>query len=562
MTPLLSWAQERKIVNDTLKSESVIIVKSYNPTINDAFKIQDSPSFEDPNKEVRQQPNYRIHSVPVASTFIPKKAKAIEVEKEKQEKGATNYARLAVGNFANVEAEAFVAIPTDKKSQFTSHLYHQSSQGGIKDVKLDDKFYDTALRLGFDRFEKDKQFNSQLEVKHQLYNWYGLDDDLAITQAQINQIDPAHSFIDVNLKGKLNIEADYFSGGDILLRHFRDNLESTENHFRFRPKLRFEDGYKDLEIRVPVRLEYLQNTFKGDLQDIEQSVFIGGASPNVSFNFEGVDIKAGITALFGTNKLVEENKFYIYPNLLATYKLFKYDFNMFAKITGGLDQNTYRSASAENLFVAPEVFTQPTDRTYDAKVGINGSLLNFLGFEAYIGLKNENDKAFFIPTLNLSTGIGPIEGFDYGNAFGYGYGDLKTTSFHSTLQFDLDRKYGASLEIDYASYSVAKIREAWYLPELKTALKGYYVFTPQWKASGKLFFTGERKALDPINFTTQSLDSFLDFNLQVDYQINMKWSAYVKGKNLANQSYERWLNYPVQTAQGLIGVRYDFDINK
>lgn len=561
LTSLLGWSQERNIVNDTLKSESVIIVKSYNPTINDAFKIQDNPSFEDPNKEAKQQPNYRIHSVPVASTFTPKKAKAIEVEKEKQEKGAANYARLAIGNFGNVEAEGFVVMPIDKKSQFTTHLDHQSSQGGIKEVKLDDTFYDTALQLGFDRFEKDKQFNGQLEFKHQLYNWYGLDEDLIISQEAINQIDPSHSFIDFNLQGKLITDADFFEGGTILLRHFRDDFESAENHFALRPKLRFEDEKNDLEIQLELRLEYLQNTFKSDLEDIKQSIFIGGASPNVSLNIAGADVKAGMTALFGTNKLVDENKIYIYPNLLATYKLFKYDFNMFAKITGGLDQNTYRSASAENLFVAPQLLTTPTNRVYDAKVGMNGSLLNFLGFEIYAGLKNERNYPFFLPTFDVSNGI-DVKGYDYANAFDYGYGDLKTASFHGSLQFDLDRKYGTSLEVDYANYSVVKVREAWYLPEIEVAVKGYYVFTPQWRASGKLFFTGERKGLDPIDDTTQSLDSFVDLNLQIDYQINERWSAYVKGKNLANHSYERWLNYPVQTAQGLIGARYNFYINK
>ncbi len=557
---LSGWSQERNVVNDTLKSESVIIVKSYNPTINDAFKIQSEPSFEDPNKEVKQKTNYRIHSVPVASTFVPKKAKAVEVQKAAQEKSASNFARLAAGNFTNVEAEAFVAIPTDKKSQFTAHLDHQSSQGGIDEVRLDDAFFDTSLKLGFDRFEKRKQFNGQLEIKHQLYNWYGLDEDLNISQDQINQIDPAHSFVDVNLKGRLALDTKNFEGGNFLLRHFRDDFESTENHVAINPNLKFETRQQDLEIQVPVRIEFFQNTFKGDLQDVEQSVFIGGATPNVSINFSGVDIKAGLGVFVGTNKLSKDNKVFVYPELLATYKLFKYDFNMFASVTGGLDQNTYRSASEENLFVAPGIITSPTNRAYDAKVGVNGSFLNTLGFEAYINFKSEEDKALFIPTPNL-LGIGTeLEGYQYGNSFGFAYADLKTTAFHGSLQFDIDKKYGMALEVDFASYSISRSQEAWYLPELKTALKGYYVFTPQWKASGKLFFTGERKALDPISLSTETLKSYVDLNLQVDYQINKNWSAFVKGKNLANQKYERWLNYPVQTAQGLVGVRYTFDL--
>ncbi len=558
-----AWGQKRNVVNDTLRSESVVIVKSYNPTINDAFKIQDTPSFEDPNKDQKQNLNYRIHSVPVASTFIPKKAKAIEVEKEKQEKGTANYARLAAGNFTNVEAEVFVAIPTDKKSQFTAHLDHQSSQGGIKNVKLDDGFFDTALRLGFDRFEKLKQFNGQLEVKHQLYNWYGLDKDLNITQDQINQIDPAHSFLDINLKGDLVTDSEYIEGGSLLLRHFRDDFESTENHFVFSPKLRFEERRRDMEIQVPVRLEYLQNTFKGSFQNIEQSIFIIGAAPGVGFNIMGADIRAGLKARFATNELADENKPYIYPDILATYKLFKYDFNMFAKITGDLDTNSYRSLSEENLFVAPELVTNPTNRTYDAKLGINGSLLNFLGFEAYVNFKNEENYAFFAPSAELFTvSATTVESYDYGNAFNVIYGDLKTTNVHVNANVDFDKKYGASLELDYNKYTFSRVPTNYYLPKGTATFNGYYVVNPKWKVNSTIFFVSGRLAADPLTGTTTDLEKYVDINLQVDYKINDKWTAFVKGKNLANQEYQRWLNYPVQTAQGLIGARYNFDIKK
>ncbi len=556
---LLGWSQERNIVNDTLKAESVIIVKSYNPTINDAFKIEGSPSFEDPNKEAKQKTNYRIHSVPVASTFVPKKAKAIEVKKSEQERGTANYARLGAGNFTNVEAEAFIVVPTDKKSQFTAHLNHQSSQGGIDEVRLDDAFFDTSLKLGFDRFEKHKQFNGQLEVKHQLYNWYGLAEGNNLTQDQINQIDPSHSFIDANFKGNLLLDSEYVEGGKLLLRHFRDDFESTENHILINPVFISKPRRQDYEIQVPVRIEFLQNTFKTDLQDIEQSVFIGGVSPKIRLNLAGVDIEAGLGAFFGSDKLKDDSKLYVYPNFLATYKLFKYDFNMFASVTGGLDQNSYRSASEQNVFVAPALATSPTSRVYDAKAGINGSLLNALGFEFYVNAKNEEDFAFFVPNANLTGVTTSQKGYEYGNAFLYDYGDLKTTTFHGALQFDIDKKYGIALEVDYSNYSVSGQQEAWYLPELQGALKGYYVFTPQWKASSKLFFTGEREAFDTITQSSQTLDSYVDLNVQLDYQINKQWSAFVKGKNITNQPYERWLNYNVQTAQGLIGVRYNFD---
>jgi len=85
--------------------------------------------------------------------------------------------------------------------------------------------------------------------------------------------------------------------------------------------------------------------------------------------------------------------------------------------------------------------------------------------------------------------------------------------------------------------------------------------------SVNLFYWGSRQ--DTTNFegllTTESivpnvtLDSFLDANVQITYEITNQFGAFIKVNNIANNSYNRWNHYPVQGFQILAGVSYKFD---
>jgi len=60
----------------------------------------------------------------------------------------------------------------------------------------------------------------------------------------------------------------------------------------------------------------------------------------------------------------------------------------------------------------------------------------------------------------------------------------------------------------------------------------------------------------PVNVT---LDSYFDANAHLGYKINDQLSVFGKVNNIANQGYERWLNFPVQSIQVLAGATYQFD---
>ena len=58
---------------------------------------------------------------------------------------------------------------------------------------------------------------------------------------------------------------------------------------------------------------------------------------------------------------------------------------------------------------------------------------------------------------------------------------------------------------------------------------------------------------------TERLESYFDANAHLGYRINDQWSIYGKANNIANQDYNKWVDYPVQGLQIIAGTTYKFD---
>jgi hypothetical protein len=126
-------------------TEVVNVVKTYTPTISDAFKVKETPSLEDEDNSKKETIQYTIFSFPVASTFTPSKGKAAGVENGAKEKLFNNYATFAAGNYGSINADLFVTQTLESGDYVGAMFRHLSSQGGIKNVDLNNKFSNSSL---------------------------------------------------------------------------------------------------------------------------------------------------------------------------------------------------------------------------------------------------------------------------------------------------------------------------------------------------------------------------------------------------------------------------------
>ena len=104
-------------------------------------------------------------------------------------------------------------------------------------------------------------------------------------------------------------------------------------------------------------------------------------------------------------------------------------------------------------------------------------------------------------------------------------------------------------------------------------LKDHYFWITRlekkWFLGANLFYVGERQDLSaqvvenvlPADFPSSviTLDSFFDVNAHVGYHVNEHLSVFVRANNIANNAYQRWANFRVQSLQVLAGVSYKFD---
>jgi outer membrane receptor protein involved in Fe transport len=176
----------------------------------------------------------------------------------------------------------------------------------------------------------------------------------------------------------------------------------------------------------------------------------------------------------------------------------------------------------------------------------------------------DNNRALFKTNAQLGTAE---ENYQFGNSLGVVYDDVDTFSIAGELNVDINRNFKLAMKAEYFAYNTEDEAEAWNLPDIEASLFLDYQIDEHWFAGANLFFVGERKdqfaieqsfiPVDPPK--TITLDSFFDLNAHVGYKINDQLSVFAKANNIANQEYQRWLNYPVQGVQFLAGATYQFD---
>ncbi|HET8810487.1 MAG TPA: TonB-dependent receptor [Flavobacteriaceae bacterium] len=549
-----------------LPTERLIIIKPYSPEVSDAFKMKQLPKLNDSLTTSKEQPEYSVLSVPVASTFVPEKGTAAEVETEPQASIYDNYARLGFGNYTTILGEFYGTYRFNDSQNLGISFAHNSSQGGIDGVLLDDKFYDTELGLDFSSNGIYYNWGVQLDAMHKLVNWYGLPEGFFDLET-INSIDPQQSYYGVSLGGDIEYYEGLFDRAELTYRRFGDAYGSGENHVRFAPEFGVPIG--EQTISLDIFADYVSGNFDQHYfsnEELKYSNFNFGAHPSLMIHAGKLSVDLGAEVVYAMDLENDKNDFFIYPKVKASYRVADGYFVPYAGVDGGLVQNTYYDFVQENPFVSPTLQIVPTNNMYKAFVGAKGKFTENVGYNFSADYGQSDNKAFFSSHPRGMVAFSG-ENYQFGNSFGVVYDDLNTLGLHAELNATVNEKLQLRLNASYFDYETDEQAEAWNLPEIKASLNANYQITEKWSAGADLFFVGERKERDVIigdfppyeTVTVIPLDSYFDANLEVGYQFNDRLSAFLKGSNLFGENYERWKNFPVQGIQVLGGVTYQFN---
>ncbi|WP_291123129.1 TonB-dependent receptor [Flavobacterium sp. UBA6046] len=567
-----SFAQKKE---ENIGTEVVNVVKPYTPTISDAFKVKETPVLDDEGNTKKEIIKYTIFSFPVASTFTPSKGKAEGVEKEEQAHLFKNYATFGGGNYGIVNAELFVNQDLDNNSYVGGMFRHLSSQGSIKGVELSNKFYDTSIDLTYGIHEKNLSWNVDLGYQNQIYNWYGLPTGFgsALTPNDranlIAGINPQQSYNTIYLGSKIEFNESFLKEASVKFDHFSDAYGSSENRFYVKPSFQFD--VDDKEIKTNVIVDYLGGSFKKDYWNtntnpIKYGYTNIGIAPSFVMNQDDWTVHLGAGLFYSIDNQNSSNKFYVYPQINASYKVVGDLMIFYAGAEGNLGQNSYSDFVNLNPFLSPTLNIVPTDKQYDIFAGLKGKIINNVSYNIRGSYVNERNKALF--KSNDYSEINPSENYTFGNSMQVVYDDMKTLSFYGELKADFSKEVTFGINGTFSSYTNKNEAKPWNLPAIKLSSTLDFNITSKWYAGINVFYVGERKDLKinmdiisivPIVNTPITLDSYFDVNAHLGFRYSDRLTAFLRANNITNKTYEKWLNYPVQGFQEVLGANYKFD---
>jgi len=487
------------------------------------------------------------------------------VERKRPEKIFNNFATLGFGNYTSVLGEFYTNLEVNRDDNVEIYLKHNSSQGGIKDVLVDDKFYNTSVDVNYKSSGRDMTYGFGAGIIHQLYNWYGLSPEFTNPQQVLlaEDVGVGHSFYGLALSGNLKMDDAAFSGGDVMLRYFSDSYSSSELNFVAQPEFLFDLGGQDVGINLDV--DYLSGSFDRTFTDADTSIkysqLNAGLHPFIRFQNEDFSINLGAQVVYGMDMENSDGNVFIYPKVAASFRVVDEFLSFYAGVDGGLDQNTYYDFTQENPYVSPTLFIAPTDRQYEGFAGIKGKFTPTVSYNLKGSYTNEINKALFVANDVIVTP--DPEGYQFGNSFGITYDDVTTLEVFGELQAEVTSNVTMGVNASFFNYGTDRLEEAYNLPNLKATVFANAVFSEQFFGGLSLFYVGERNdriryALQPA-FSNETLDGYVDANLHLGYNINPQLTVFLRGSNLLSDTYEKWLNTPVQGIQVLGGVTYKFD---
>jgi len=570
LTFQFSFSQKKE---ENIGTEVVNVVKPYTPTISDAFKVKETPVLDDEGNAKKETIKYTIFSFPVASTFTPSKGKAEGVEKEEQAHLFNNYATFGGGNYGTFNGELFVNQDLGANDYVGGMFRHLSSQGGIKNVEVDDFFYDTSIDLTYGIREKDLSWNLDLGYQNQIYNWYGLPagfgsslnaNDRANLIAGIN---PQQSYNNLYLGSKIELQGSIVKEASVKFNHFSDIFGSSENRFYAKPSFQFD--INDTAIKTNVIVDYLAGSFEKNYGNTNTNpVKYGftnfGIAPSFAMQGEDWTLNIGLGLFYSLDLEKDNNTFLIYPKIEISYKVVGDLMIFYAGAVGDLEQNTYSDFVNGNSYLSPTLNIMPTDKQYDIFAGLKGKLANNVSYNLRASYVNERNKALFKSNdYNENT---TNEDYAFGNSFQVVYDDMKTVSFYGELKADISDVVTFGVNGTFSSFTNDFQAEAWNLPTIKLSSTLDFNISEKWYAGANVFYVGERKdqklntdivyVLAPSPIT---LDSYFDVNAHLGFKYSDRLTAFLKLNNIANQNYQKWLDYPVQGFQVVLGANYKFD---
>jgi hypothetical protein len=532
-----------QVKDSLIKDNQVDVIKNFKPTLSEAIKIPVNPNPEKPSYE-KQDFSYQVpaQAYTVAPNIYTIKPLSMGTMLLPKLKG--NYVKLGFGNYFMPLGEVYLNTVRNKEYQAGVFVKHISANGD-----QDYNNFGQSTALGYaKKFMEKGILGTEFYYHRNRVNLYG---------SPNNEIKlPEDPTLIYNLfDGKVNYQNYAKDSADLVYRvdfnyyHFNNKDLFQENDAQVKAIIQQKSGSIPFELQTAFRLNNNKIVLADDSKLNYQRIYFD-LNPQLFMKGEEYYLQGGFNSTISSDSA--GGKFHFYPKAEGGFTLMPKKLAVFAGLTGQLKPNTYRSINSENPFV-----TQLALNNTSHKIEVYGGFKGELGNQTSYLISSSSSRIENLVTYTTdSAKANQILTYDAGNA--------KLTTLAVEVNHQWNEKFRIGFLGKINSYKMDKLSKAFSLPQFETKLSLNYNMSDKFLVKLDLFYWGERdgrvdvpSAITPVYYETK-MDPFVDLNIGVDYRYSKNLSAFIQLNNLANNRYDRFVNYPVYGINILGGFTFTF----
>ncbi len=534
----------QKILKDTM----LHVVKSFQPTIADAYKINEMPVVRDSVPPVPKL-SYGINSKKVHTPFTVAPLKSAKMVGEPLSKIYPSLVKIGGGNYNTPYAEVFYNNLRSKEISYGGHLKHLSSNSNYEGYGFGG-YSDNIAGLYAKKFLHKHTLSGDLDYTRNVIHYYGydtgaihiMDEKAVITKQRYSHFKAnagyqSHYTDSLHLNYVLNLK--YYNLTD-LYKTSENNIYATAD---------LSGYYEKQHVHAPLSVDYYSNR---DTIDTTGSVIVA-LSPYILSSGDKWSTRIGMGIALEDDQDYK-TRFLFYPNIDFNYNVLENIIVPYAGVSGGLKKNSLKTLTDENPFLVPSPEIKNTNTRWEMYGGIKGSINKNISY---------NTRASFSRIQGMHFFVNDDSDF-FLKGFNVVYDDVNLMNLHGELQYQSEEKLKVIAKGDYNVYDMEKELKPWHKPLWQTTLSVNYNLKNKIVATADIFILGKRNVrlvedgLLGSVFVAKEIKPIVDANLGMEYRYSKKLSAFINFNNLGFKRYTLWNNYPSQKFNFLAGITMVF----
>ena len=524
--------------------KEVQVVKPYEPTISDAYKITHLPKITDTVKIIPEI-RYVLKTKPINVGYSINPIKPAKMVGEPLIKLYNSYVKVGLGTKISPMFEAYINNKRSKDYSIGAYykLFNSFGQARLaNDEKEFAGFSDNDLRFFGKKFVNNSIIQGDMGLVSNTRYFYGY-----------------NTKIDTTLE-KDDIKQKYLTL--YLNTNYRSNyVDSTHINYDFGVSLDYtKDDYKNTESGFKITGD-LNKIFSSEMAGVNIGIEHYSKSENIdSLNNTIIRINPWL-GIFGDKWRVkaginifsdirgDNSKAFYYPVANLEYDIANHYLIPYVGVDGKLEINNFQKISRINPFIVPGTGVLNTDHKIILYGGIRGNLSSTTYYNLKLSYSLVDDMHFFVNNITNTDSAS--------NQFSVEKDDIKLVSYFGEMSVSPSDDLTFHLKVNYKNYEMTNEAKAWHKPSFDLAFTTRYNLRQKIILKADIMAIGKRYTkLD--DDAIGELESAIDLNIGAEYRYSKAISGFVYLNNLLSDSYYEWNYYPSYGFNILIGATYSF----